>query len=80
MTGSKPLSPDEKALAFRRATSGFPKHYADEIERGMSDKELEAALHKTLGIFGGSGGPHCIDVSFQGSGLKIWASTEFTIM
>lgn len=76
MTGSKPLSLDEKAWAFRRATSGFPKRYADQIQRGMSDAELTSALKDCLGIFGGSGGPDCIDVSFQGSSLKIWASHE----
>ncbi|MXO69042.1 hypothetical protein GRI72_09415 [Altererythrobacter marinus] len=74
MTGSKPLTPDEKAQAFRRATSGFEKRFAEQISRGMSDAELAAALKECLGIFGGSGGPHCIDVSYQGAGLKIWAA------
>lgn len=76
MTGSKPLSPDEKASAFRQATSRFPKRFAEQIERGMSDDELSEALKKCLGIFGGSGGPGRIHVTRQGSGLKIWASRE----
>ncbi|WP_162814890.1 hypothetical protein [Erythrobacter aureus] len=42
----------------------------------MSDDELSEALKKSLGIFGGSGGPGRIHVTRQGSGLKIWASHE----
>ena len=38
----------------------------------MTDKELRAALEVTLGIFGGSGGPDCLSVSYNGSGLRIW--------
>lgn len=53
MTGSKPLTPDEKTEAFRRA-SLFPERYAQAIARSMTDIELEAALKDYLGIFGGS--------------------------
>ncbi|MEL7197919.1 MAG: hypothetical protein AAGL10_06355 [Pseudomonadota bacterium] len=76
MSGSTPLSPQEREQAFRRATSGFAKRFAEEIENGMSDEALEAALHQSLDIFGGSGGPGELHVTFQGSGLKIWASRE----
>jgi len=76
MTGSTPLTPDEKAQAFRQATSGFERYFAEQISRGMSDAELAAALKQSLGIFGGSCGPGELAISFQGAGLKIWASHE----
>ena len=40
----------------------------------MTDEELGSALEWVLGIWGGSCGPGDLDVSFQGSGLRIWAS------
>lgn len=76
MSGSTPLSPQEREQAFKRATSGFARRYADEIAKGMSTEALEAALHDALGIFGGSSGPGELSITFQGSGLKIWASRE----
>lgn len=76
MTSSSELSPGEKADAFRRATSGFVDRFAKQIDKGMTDADLESALKSYLGIFGGSGGPDCIDISFQGAGLKIWASHD----
>lgn len=74
MTGSKPLTPDEKAQAFRRATSGFEKRFAEQISHGMSDAELADALKDCLGIFGGSAAPGEISLCYQGAGLKIWAA------
>ena len=74
MSGSQPLTPDEKVQAFSSATSGFPKRYAEQIAKGMTDSDLENALNAYLGIFGGSGGPDQLDVTFQGAGLKIWAA------
>lgn len=76
MTGSTPLTPDEKAHAFRRATSLFPERYASEIGKGLTDIELKTALKDYLGIFGGSCGPGEISLCYQGAGLKIWASWE----
>jgi len=76
MSGSTPFTAQEREKAFRAATSGFAKRYADEIADGMSDKALECALAASLGIFGGSGGPGQLHITFQGSGLKIWASQE----
>lgn len=72
MTGSKPLTPDEKVYAFRRATSGFEKRFAEQIQRGMSDEELSNALKESFGIFGGSAGPGIPHVCYQGAALKIW--------
>jgi len=74
MTSSSELTPGEKALAFRRATSGFADRFAGSIGSGMTDPDLESALKSYLGIFGGSGGPDTIDVAYQGAGLKIWAA------
>lgn len=68
------LSLDEREQVFRRATSALPHWYAEKIERGMTDDELRSALAKVLGIFGGSGGPDCLSVCYQGAGLKIWGS------
>ena len=69
----RPLSQADKEEAFRTATKALPKWYPDEVERGMSDEDLAAALERVLGIWGGSCGPGRMDVVFQGSGLKIWA-------
>jgi len=76
MSGSSPLAAQEREQAFRTATSGFAKRYASEIKTGMSDKALESVLAASLGIFGGSGGPGQLHITFQGSGLKIWVSRE----
>ena len=76
MSGSSPLTARECEQAFRMATSGFAKRYANEIADGMGDRRLESALAASLGIFGGSGGPDQLHITFQGSGLKIWASQD----
>lgn len=68
------LSLVEREQVFRRATSALPRRYAEEIDRGMTDEELHAALAQVLGIFGGSGGPDCLSVCYQGACLKIWGS------
>ena len=76
MSGPVPLTPQEREQAFRTATSGFARRYADKIADGMSDSELEGALATSLGSFGGAGGPDQLHITFKGSGLKIWASHE----
>ena len=70
----RPLTPAEKEAAFRSATKALKTWYAEEVEHGMSDAELEDALAKVLGLFGGSCGPGRLCVCHQGAGLKIWAS------
>lgn len=70
----RPLTQNEKALAFRKVTASFPKRYADQIAAGMSDDDLSKALQATLGIFGGSAGPNQLSITYQGTGLRIWAS------
>lgn len=69
----RPLTPADCIEAFRIATSSFAEWNAEAIARGMSDSELEAALVATLGIFGGSGGPGRMSITFAGAGLRIWA-------
>jgi len=70
----RPLTAADRITAFCTATRGFPKHYVKEIAAGMTDTALEDALGRTLGVWGGSCGPNELDVSFQGAGLRIWAS------
>lgn len=68
----KPLSPTDRLAVFKEATKGFRKRHQHQIKVGMADDELKTALEMTLGIFGGSGGPDRLSISFQGAGLKIW--------
>ena len=72
--GAQPLSEADKAQIFRMATKAFPIRYAIEIETGMSDAELSAALSDILGIFGGSAGPNQPSIAYSGSGLRIWGA------
>ena len=68
-----PLTQSEKVAAFKVATRSLLHWYSDEIEPGVTDERLEELLGRALGIFGGSGGPDRLSVTYQGSGLKIWA-------
>lgn len=43
---------------------------------GLTDEQLAQALAKEIGIFAGSGGPGELSITYQGAGLKIWASCE----
>lgn len=71
---TRPLSQADKVAAFRAATIGFEHHFGNRFAVGMTDQELAAALEMSLGIFGGSGGPGRMNITFQGAGLKVWAS------
>ena len=73
MTQEIPLTRQEKIAAFKSATSSLMHWYAAQLKQGMTDAQLEDALRNVLGIMGGQGGPDRISVSYQGSGLKIWA-------
>jgi len=75
-TDGRALTREEMKLAFLKATASFPKRYADQIADGMTDDDLAEALRATLGIFGGSGGPDRLSITYQGAGLKIWASWQ----
>lgn len=75
----KPLSNEDRHHAFLRATGGMNKssdRWAKRAETGLSDDELADALKCELGIFGGRGGPDQLDITYQGAGLKIWATWE----
>jgi hypothetical protein len=61
------LTAEDKMEVFKIATRGLVHHFGDQFEAGMTDKELRAALEVALGIFGGSGGPDCLSVSYKGS-------------
>ncbi len=72
----RPLTSGDKIEVFRIATQGLVHHFGGQVEAGMTDKELHAALEIVLGAFGGSGGPDCLSVSYKGSGLRIWGGWQ----
>lgn len=69
-----PLTHEDKVAAFKAATRSLINWYGNELAEGVTDARLEELLKQALGIFGGSGGPDQISLTFQGAGLKIWAS------
>lgn len=69
---SPPLSNKDRLEVFQLATRGFASRFSDQMLSGMRDAELEAALEGYLGIFGDSGGPNRLSVSYAGSGFRIW--------
>ena len=74
---NRALTLEEKLWAFRKATNGFAKagnRWAERARTGLCDAKLEEALRYELGIMGGYGAPGQPSLSFQGAGLKIWAS------
>ena len=76
---TRPLTEADKREGFMRATGGFSRsheRWAERAARGMTDAELADALASELGIFGGSGGPDRLSLTYQGGGLKIWISWE----
>lgn len=76
---NRPLTETEKREGFMRATGGISRskeRWAEHAARGMTDAELAEALAYEIGIFGGSGGPGTLNLTFQGAGLKIWISWE----
>ena len=72
----RPLSDADRVEVFRIATSSFQRRYGHQFAEGMTDEELEKALAEVLGIFGGSGGPDRLSVTFKGSGLRIWGGWQ----
>jgi hypothetical protein len=73
----KPLSDTDQLEVFRIATKGFVHFHSHRFAEGMTETDLETALKSSLGIFGGSGGPNRLSVSYAGSGLKIWGGWHF---
>ena len=75
----KLLSADDRLYAFKRATGGIEraaKRWAERAATGLTDEQLAEALAFEIGIFGGSCGPGEMHLTYQGAGLKIWASWE----
>ncbi len=71
------LTDADKKAAFLRATHSFTnakKRWKERAEHGLTDEQLTKALKYELGIAGGSGCRDTVSVSYQGAGLKIWAS------
>jgi hypothetical protein len=71
---SGPLTQADRVAAFRAATSGLKRRLPRRKPLAMTDDELSAVLSETLGTFGGRGGPGELHLTWQASGLKIWAS------
>lgn len=74
---TRPLTEADRREGFMRATGGYSRsqeRWTERAARGMTDAELAGALASALGIFGGSGGPGRLNLTFQGAGLKIWVS------
>lgn len=72
------LTEEDKTRAFLKATGGMARaaeRWKERAARGMSDRELEAALAFEMGQ-GGSSGPDGLSISQNGAGLRIWASWE----
>ena len=55
---------------------GASDRWAQRAARGLSDEQVAEALRFELGIYGGFSGPNSLSVTYQGAGLKIWASWE----
>lgn len=69
-----PLSEDDKAAAFQVATASFARSIDLDTPAPMTDAELAAALNHAMGIFSGRAAPGEMHLTWQGTGLKIWAS------
>lgn len=69
----------QRIAGFGKATCGVAgavNRWKERAAKGMSDAELAAALAYEIGIFGGSGGPDGLCLTYQAAGLKIWISWE----
>lgn len=76
---TRALSEADRRAGFIRATGGYSgaaTRWQERAATGMSDSALAEALADELGIFGGSGGPDSLSLTYQGAGLKIWISWE----
>jgi hypothetical protein len=73
------LTAEDRLHAFMRATGGYERaaaRWAGRALTGLTDEQLVQALADEIGIFGGSGGPDELSITYQGAGLKIWAGWE----
>jgi len=78
----KHLTEEDKINAFIVAVTSYQNadiRWQERAKSGLTDDQLIKAIRHELGIAGGSsnsGMRPC--VSYQGSGLKIWASWEYS--
>lgn len=70
----RPLTQGEKVAAFMIATGSFARRIEQDGLCSMADAELAAALQDAMGIFAGRAAPGQLHITWQGAGLKIWAS------
>jgi len=68
------LTQAEKVAAFMVATGPFARTLNRDNPPAMTDDELAAVLQDTMGIFAGRAAPGQLHLTWQGAGLKIWAS------
>lgn len=69
----------ERIVGFKKATCGMAgasSRWKERAAKGMSDEDLASALAYEIGIFGGSGSPDGLCLTYQAAGLKIWISWE----
>lgn len=77
MDTTRELTREDIENAFLRATesyAGSRARWAERAAKGLTDADLAEALKYELGIWGGSGCRDSVKVTYQGSGLKIWAT------
>jgi hypothetical protein len=80
MNTTQELTREDIETAFRRATQSYEgsrARWAERAATGLTDADLAAALKYELGIWGGSGCRDSVKVTYQGSGLKIWATWSY---
>lgn len=80
MDKSRELTREDIENAFRRATQSFAgsrARWAARAATGLTDADLAAALKYELGIWGGSRCRDSVKVTYQGAGLKIWATWSY---
>ncbi|MCP5380314.1 MAG: hypothetical protein H6920_09840 [Sphingomonadaceae bacterium] len=68
------LSETDKVAAFKVATASFARKLGEGDPAPMTDDQIAAALRDTMGIFAGCAAPGRLHITWQGAGLKIWAS------
>lgn len=76
------LTEENRKEAFLRSVmnmEGAKMRWQERAKTGLTDSELEKALRYELGTAGGSGGSDILNISYQGSGLKIWAGWRYIL-
>lgn len=75
------LTDEDKKKAFIAAVTSYQNadiRWQERAQSGLTDEQLFEAVHYELGIAGGSSQTEKRpSISYQGAGLKIWASWGF---